>query len=214
LAINIKAISQIQSDIQHIKPDADLLIVSKNQSIEDIQQLVDLKHYKFGENKVQEAKKKYIDLNLRNKINLHLIGPLQSNKVKDALQIFDVIQTIDRKKIIDEIVIYKNKPIKFKTNSFYIQVNIGNEVQKSGVSPNELASLYNYCLENKMIISGLMCIPPNGLNATDYFKIMNNLKNELNPKLLLSMGMSSDYKDALCQNSNLIRIGSLIFNNE
>ena len=212
MGINLKAISQIQSDIQSIKPDADLLIVTKNQSIDDIQKLINLENFKFGENKVQEAKRKFFNFSLRDKLELHLIGRLQSNKVEEALNIFDVIQSIDRKKIVDEIVNVKNKFKTIKTKFFFIQVNIGNEAQKSGVNEMDLLELHKYCLQNQIIISGLMCIPPNDHDSKKYFIKMNELKNKIDPKLILSMGMSSDYKEALIVGSNLIRVGSIIFN--
>ena len=212
MSVNTSVINQIISDIDKLNPDAKLLIVSKNRTIEDIQTLVNLRYFKFGENRVQEAKRKFFNFLLRDKLELHLIGRLQSNKVEEALKIFDVIQSIDRKKIVDEIVKLKNNFKKIRTKSFFIQVNLGNEVQKSGVNEIDLIELYKYCLKNQINISGLMCIPPNDHDPKRFFMKMNELKKKIDPKLILSMGMSGDYKDALITGSNLIRVGSIIFN--
>ena len=164
----------------------------------------------FGENRVQEAKSKFTNDLLKYNFKLHLIGPLQSNKAEDALTIFDTIQTIDRYKLIDTISKLKEKKT-FKTKSFYIQINIGEEKQKSGVLLNELENLYNYSLEKKLNIVGLMCNPPIDSDANFYFNKMREIKSKLNDKLLLSMGMSNDYLAALECGSNLIRVGSKIF---
>lgn len=194
-----------------LKSNCELLIVTKKQNIEDINYLIDNNFLIFGENRVQEAKNKFQDnLELKN-IKLHLIGPLQRNKVKDALKLFDVIQTIDRKSLVDEI--YKNRIDTniLKTKEFYIQVNIGSENQKSGVAIADVSELYNYGLSKSLQMVGLMCIPPNVANPSQYFQKMVEIRDKLNPKLKLSMGMSADYKIALKHQSNILRIGSLIF---
>ena len=131
--------------------------------------------------------------------------------MKDALNIFDVIQSLDRYRLVDEIVKYKTKNDHTKTNKFYIQVNIGDEEQKSGVSVEELNNFYNYCLSQKLNIVGLMCIPPANKDPVIFFKNMLSLKKTLNEKLELSMGMSNDYEKAIECGSNLVRIGSKIF---
>lgn len=183
------------------------MIVTKNRSIEDITDLIQLGQNIFGENRVQEAKKKF---NFQNQnIELHLIGPLQTNKVKDALSIFDVIQSIDRKKLIDIIYGYMNEET--KTKNFFIQVNIGNEPQKSGVSMSDLPIIYDYALKKQLNIKGLMCIPPLDSDPKIFFEKMIVLKNQINPNLILSMGMSNDYQIALECGANMIRVGSLIF---
>ncbi len=188
-----------------------LLVVSKNRSREDIERLMIDGANLFGENRVQEAEAKFtIELYEKYNYELHLIGPLQSNKTEDALKIFDTIQTIDRYKLVDTISKFKNK-IQFKTKSFYIQINIGEEKQKSGISFTDLNNLYNYSLEKNLNIVGLMCIPPLNSDPDFYFNKMQEIKNKLNDKLLLSMGMSNDYEIALKCGSNLIRIGSKIF---
>ena len=191
---------------------ANLLIVTKNQSLNDIRELINKDFKIFGENRVQEAKGKYQELNKIKNINLHLIGPLQTNKVKDALSLFDTIQSIDREKLVDEIskFIIRDNPI--KTKSFYIQINIGAEVQKSGIDKSQCMNFYKYALDRRLNIEGLMCIPPNTISVKEYFLEMNEIRKKINPNLKLSMGMSNDYKIALDNNSNLIRVGSLIFN--
>ena len=191
---------------------AKLLIVTKNQSLKDINYLIDKGYNIFGENKVQEAKKKFQELDNLFKINLHLIGPLQTNKLKDALYLFNTIQSIDREKLVEEISKFIKKSDKIKTKSFYIQINIGSEEQKSGVDRAQFKDFYYYALEKGLNIEGLMCIPPNVPNTNDYFQEMNEIRKKINPSLKLSMGMSNDYQIALGHQSNLIRIGSLIFN--
>ena len=185
------------------------MIVTKTRSIEDISELIKLGYRNFAENRVQEAYKKFTNIKSDQKINLSLIGPLQSNKVKQALKLFDTIQSIDRNKIVDEI----NKNGAFITNEkkFYIQVNIGEEPQKSGVLPNNFNDLYQYCLSNHLEISGIMCIPPFDKDPRFFFDKMLKIKEKSNNNFVLSMGMSSDYKIALDYHTDEIRIGSLIF---
>ena len=191
---------------------ANLLIVTKNQNLNDIHDLISKNFKIFGENRVQEAKGKYQELIKIKNINLHLIGPLQTNKVKDALSLFDTIQSIDREKLVDEIskFIIKDNPI--KTKSFYIQINIGAEVQKSGIDKSQCMNFYKYALDRRLNIEGLMCIPPNTESVKEYFLEMREIQKKINPNLKLSMGMSNDYQIALEHHSNLIRVGSLIFN--
>ena len=187
------------------------MIVTKNQSIKDIKELITSGHKLFGENKVQEANLKYQTINFPEDLELHLIGPLQSNKVKNALKIFDVIQSIDRFSLVDEISKQKNKLPSAKTKNFFIQVNIGEEVQKSGVQKKDLKDLYDYSVSKNLEICRLMCIPPNIIDPSNYFKEMIKLRDSINKDLKLSMGMSNDYKIALNFQSDIIRIGSLIF---
>jgi pyridoxal phosphate enzyme (YggS family) len=211
LTVNYKNLEKVLIDIQDYKL-AKLLIVTKNQSLKDINDLIDKGYTIFGENKVQEAKKKFQDIDDLFKINLHLIGPLQTNKVKDALLLFNTIQSVDREKLIEEISKFIKKNDKIKTKSFYIQINIGSEEQKSGVDKSEFKDFYHYALAKNLNIEGLMCIPPNAPDANEYFREMNEIRKKINPKLKLSMGMSNDYQIAIEHQSNLIRIGSLIFN--
>ncbi len=207
MPINLKALKQIKIDIQDT--NIKLMIVTKTRSIEDISELIKLGYRNFAENRVQEAYKKFTNIKSDQKINLSLIGPLQSNKVKQALKLFDTIQSIDRNKIVDEI--NKNGAIITNEKKFYIQVNIGEEPQKSGVLPNNFNDLYQYCLSNHLEISGIMCIPPFDKDPRFFFDKMLKIKEKSNNNFVLSMGMSSDYKIALDYHTDEIRIGSLIF---
>ena len=210
MGINFKNLIKINEDL-NLYPNSKLLIVTKNQNISDVNTLIDSGYRMFGENRVQEAKSKYSQLNDRTDLELHLIGPLQRNKVKVALQIFDVIQTIDRFSIVDEIYSYCNKNTKIKTKKYFIQVNIGQETQKSGISPDKVLGLFNYAVEKNLNICGLMCIPPISNESSSYFQSLLKIKDKIDKNLLLSMGMSQDYSMALNLKSNIIRIGSLIF---
>jgi pyridoxal phosphate enzyme (YggS family) len=211
LTINFKILDQIKSNLKKFDK-ADLLIVSKNQTSNDVQELINQGFKIFGENRVQEASKKFGNIVNIEKIDLHLIGPLQTNKVKNALTLFNTIQSIDRKKLVDAIAKVSTSLKNKKTNYYYIQVNIGSETQKSGVSQSDVADLYRYAIDKDLNVIGFMCIPPNGSSSEIYFKEMNVIKNKINPKLFLSMGMSNDYLTALNHKSNIIRVGSLIFN--
>lgn len=208
MGINYNQLEKINEYLKNF-PSAKLQIVTKNQDTEVIKDLIDKGYRIFGENKVQEANKKYKNLGIED-LDLHLIGPLQTNKVRPALELFNAIQSIDREKLVKEIIKVQNK-FKTKTSNFFIQVNIGEEEQKSGVSPEDLKYLYDFCIQNSLNISGLMCIPPFDKYAKNYFDKLRSLRDNLNPKLKLSMGMSDDYKISLECGSNLIRIGSRIF---
>lgn len=189
----------------------DLLIVTKNRDKELVNELIKKGYRLFGENRVQEAKKKFINLSM-DSVKIHLIGPLQTNKIKDALSLFDVIQSIDRYKLVDQLskfILNMNSP---KTKEYYIQINIGKESQKSGISIDECEQFYSYCKLAGLNIVGLMCIPPNTDKSKNYFQTMVSLRDSINKNLKLSMGMSNDYEDALSLGSNLIRVGSKIFN--
>ena len=208
MGINYNQLEKINEYLKNF-PSAKLQIVTKNRDTEVIKDLIDKGYRIFGENKVQEAYKKYKNLEIED-LDLHLIGPLQTNKVRPALELFNVIQSIDREKLVKEIIKVQNK-FKTKTSNFFIQVNIGEEEQKSGVFPEDLEYLYDFCIKNSLNISGLMCIPPFDKNAKNYFDKLRSLRDKLNPNLKLSMGMSDDYKISLECGSNLIRIGSKIF---
>ncbi len=212
MTFNRTNLTEIEDEVKKYKK-SQLLIVSKNQTKETIIEMLNLGYRLFGENRVQEAFKKF-DQNIRDKypdINLHLIGPLQSNKSSQALKIFDTIQTLDRKKIIKAIYDGFTKSGKVRTKDFFIQVNIGKEVQKSGVLPENVCEIYDYSKSLNLNIVGLMCIPPNDNNPKYYFEEMIKIKNNVNSNLKLSMGMSQDYSQALLCESNLIRVGSKIF---
>ena len=207
MTINFKALQEIENYIK--EKQSKLLIVTKTRTIEDIIKLINMGYKDFAENRVQETQNKFSEVIKSTSINLNLIGPLQSNKVKQALSLFDNIQSVDRKKIVNEILKHKNH--KTKTQNFFIQVNIGNETQKSGVLTHELDEFYLYCKDKNLDIKGLMCIPPADKDPAIYFEQMLNIKQKLNEKLQLSMGMSSDYKIALNYKTDIIRVGSLIF---
>jgi len=164
----------------------------------------------FGENKVQEASIKYKKIRIQyNNIKLHMIGALQTNKVKKALEIFDFIHTLDREKICLEIK--KQQTKESLTKNFFIQVNIGNEKQKSGISTFEANDFINWCLKDlNLNIIGLMCIPPNNENPKKYFLELKELGIKNNLKKL-SMGMSSDFLDAINCGSTHIRLGEALF---
>lgn len=214
MSINLNIYQEILSNINSFQKKTDLLVVSKNRSLNDIMPcIIEEKHRLFGENRIQEAEKKFLPEVISNfDINLHLIGPLQTNKVDKALSLFNTIQTIDRPKLVNEIhkSIQKQKfPI--ITKNFYLQVNIGNEPQKSGILVDQLSGLYDKCLKFNLNIMGLMCIPPANVQPDPYFEKMLILRDDLNSELKLSMGMSNDYEVALKFNSDIIRIGSLLF---
>ena len=188
---------------------AKIIAVSKTFPIENILPLIEYGHIHYGENKVQEALDKWADLkNHNNKIKLHLIGGLQTNKVKFALKIFDYIHSLDSEKLATKIA---NEQIKQgKKLKLFIQVNIGNENQKSGIKKEDLFDFYKFCKNLKLNIIGIMCIPPNDNNSANYFFEMNKIKERLDLKDL-SMGMSSDYLEAINNSATFVRIGSKIF---
>ena len=171
--------------------------------------LINYGHLDFGENKVQEAIDKWSDIkNKKNSIKLHLIGRLQTNKVKFALKIFDYIHSLDSEKLANKIADEQQKhTIKPK---IFIQVNMGNEDQKSGIDKKNLNDFYRFCKNLNLDIIGTMCIPPNDNNTEKYFSEMNDINKEFNFKEL-SMGMSGDYLEAIRYNATFIRVGSKIF---
>ena len=203
---NVKANLSTDANLSKIP---NIIAVSKTFKIEHIKPLIDYGHIHYGENKVQEAQEKWtlVKENYKN-IKLHLIGRLQSNKVKLALKLFDYIHSLDSKKLADKIS-YQLKEQNLNTKLF-IQVNIGDEDQKSGIPKNEILDFYNYCKSINLNILGLMCIPPIDKDSKYYFKEMNILNKKLDLKEL-SMGMSSDYLNAIENNSTYIRVGSSIF---
>ena len=188
---------------------AKIIAVSKTFPIENILPLIEYGHLHYGENKIQEALEKWTDIkNENHNIQLHLIGRLQTNKVKFALKIFDYIHSLDSEKlankIADEQQKYKNKP------KIFIQVNMGNEDQKSGIDKKNLNDFHKFCKNLNLDIIGTMCIPPNNGNTEKYFSEMSELNKELNFKEL-SMGMSGDYLEAIKYNATYVRVGSKIF---
>ena len=187
----------------------EIIAVSKTFPIENVLALIEHGHIHYGENKVQEALDKWSEMkNNNNNFKLHLIGKLQTNKVKLALRIFDYIHSLDSEKLAIKISEAQKK--QNKKPKIFIQVNIGNEEQKSGITIQKLPDFYKFCLNLNLEIIGTMCIPPNEKNSEIFFSKMNKINKELNFKDL-SMGMSGDYLNAVKHNSTFVRIGSKIF---
>ena len=200
----------IKSKVNHDKL-AQIIAVSKTFPIENILPLIEHGHLHYGENKVQEALDKWTEIKKKNDdIKLHLIGKLQTNKVKFAMGIFDYIHSVDSEKlaikISDEQIKQEKKP------KMFIQVNIGNEEQKSGINQRNLIDFIKFCKNLNLDIIGTMCIPPNDGNIDKYFSKMNEINQKSNFKEL-SMGMSGDYLQAIENNATFIRVGSKIFGN-
>jgi len=186
-----------------------IIAVTKTFPIENIMPLIEHDHLDYGENKVQEAIDKWTDIkDKRNSIKLHLIGRLQTNKVKFALKIFDYIHSLDSEKLANKISDEQTK--QGKKPKIFIQVNIGNEEQKSGINKNNLLDFYNFCKKLDLDIIGTMCIPPNDGNTEKYFSEMSEINQKINFKEL-SMGMSKDYLEAIKNNATYVRVGSKIF---
>jgi len=203
---------KIKSKILSLKTNkpVNIIAVSKTFTLDHIKPLIEHGHLHFGENKVQEATSKWSEQKKINQsLKLHMIGKLQSNKAKDAVKLFDYIHSVDNQKLADNLS--KNEMNLNRKLKYFIQVNIAHEIQKSGIPVNELDAFYNYCVnEINLKIIGLMLIPPNNENPEKYFKSLN----ELNKSLALenmSMGMSSDYMEAIKNGSTFVRLGSSIF---
>ena len=198
----------IKSKAKHNKL-SQIIAVSKTFPIESILPLIEHGHLHFGENKVQEALDKWSKIkNEKENIRLHLIGKLQTNKVKFALRIFDYIHSLDSEKLANKISEEQLK--QNKKPKLFIQVNIGNEDQKSGINKDNLVDFYKFCKNLDLDIVGTMCIPPNDGNVEKYFYDMDKTNQELNFKEL-SMGMSADYLEAIRYNATYVRVGSKIF---
>ena len=200
----------IKSKVNHDKLPK-IIVVSKTFPIESVLPLIEHGHIHYGENKVQEALDKWSDIKNQNStIKLHLIGGLQTNKVKFALKIFDYIHSLDSEKLANKIADEQLK--QGKKTKIFIQVNIGNEEQKSGINKDKLHDFYKFCKNLNLDIIGTMCIPPNDENTENYFSEMSKINKDLNFKEL-SIGMSADYHQAIQNNATYIRIGSKIFGN-
>ena len=203
---------EIQSNIINFEAPVKsrkIIAVSKTHSMASILPLINHGHLDFGENKVQEAIDKWSDIkNKKNSIKLHLIGRLQTNKVKFALKIFDYIHSLDSEKLANKI---SDEQIKQgKKPKIFIQVNIGNEDQKSGINKERLDDFYKFCKNLNLDIIGTMCIPPNNGNTEKFFFEMSKVNQKLNFKEL-SMGMSGDYLEAIKNRATYVRVGSKIF---
>ena len=212
----IKNYTEVINAIEHRLKDQNInqpkvIAVSKTFSLDKILPLIDYGHLDYGENKVQEAIEKWINIKLTKKdLKLHLIGKLQTNKVKQAIKIFDYIHSVDSEKLAKKIADEEDK--QGKKIKIFIQVNIGDENQKSGINKNQLSDFYQFCKTLKLNVVGLMCIPPFDQDSKKYFEEMSVLNKSLNLNEL-SMGMSSDYLEAISYSATYLRIGSSIFGN-
>ena len=212
---SVQNLIHIQNKVKSILTNKDssklpkIIAVSKTFELDKILPLINHGHLDFGENKVQEAIKKWTDIkNKKPEIQLHMIGKLQSNKVKFAIKLFDYIHSVDNEKLAKKIADEQsklNKKIKI-----FVQINIGNESQKSGIDPNNIGNFLNYCKSLDLTVVGLMCIPPESSDTKVFFEQMKNLATKYNQNEL-SMGMSSDYQKAVQLKSTYLRIGSAIF---
>ena len=203
----VKNFQNIRSSINN--SNVNIIAVSKTFSFDEIRPMIDFGHNHFGENKVQEAKDKWLNIRRDNsKLQLHMIGKLQTNKAKDAVELFDYIHSVDNEKLACALVKYEK--LLNKKNKYFIQVNIGNERQKSGINIDRLSDFYLFCKKISLNIIGLMCIPPNDNNSKKHFIELTKLNKSLNLNEI-SMGMSADYLDAVKCGSTYVRIGSAIF---
>jgi pyridoxal phosphate enzyme (YggS family) len=211
----VKKLLDIQNNIKihlnklNMNNTPKIIAVSKTFTIDKILPLIDYGHVDFGENKVQEALQKWTEIkNLNSKIKLHMIGKLQTNKVKFAVKIFDFIHSVDSEKLAKKI---SDEQLKIDRKlKIFLQVNIGDENQKAGINKNNIDQFVSYCKYINLDLIGLMCIPPVNNDTEIYFEEMNKLKKKLN-FIHLSMGMSSDYLLAAKHSATFVRIGSSIF---
>jgi pyridoxal phosphate enzyme (YggS family) len=208
----VERFNKIKSNVSLLKSKkpVNIIAVSKTFPLSHIKPLIDFGHNHYGENKVQEASTKWSEVR-KNKLDLklHMIGKLQSNKAKDAIKVFDYIHSLDSQKLADKLT--KHQISLNKNLKYFIQVNIGNEMQKSGIPVKELDPFYNYCTtEINLNVIGLMVIPPIDSNVVKYFKSINELNDSLALREL-SMGMSADYIDAIKNGATFVRVGSSIF---
>jgi pyridoxal phosphate enzyme (YggS family) len=203
--------NQVKSSLSNLKNSIlpKIIAVSKTFNMEEILPLIEHGHIDFGENKVQEAINKWTEIKKkRPNLQLHMIGKLQTNKVKFAVKLFDYIHSVDNEKLAKKI--YEEQLKIKKKIKIFIQVNIGEENQKSGIGMDKITNLINFCKTLDLEVVGLMCIPPVNQESSEYFKQMNEVNKNFNfPEL--SMGMSSDFLQAAQQNATFLRIGSSIF---
>jgi len=208
----IKNYNVILNSIQSLSKKTELIVVTKNQPIDNINLLINLNHFHFGENRVQEALLKWKHLISNSNLKLHLIGKLQSNKAKDAFEIFHYIHTLDNEKLAKIFANLEENSI--KKIKYFIQVNVGNEPQKSGISIDNVHQFIKYCMNDlRLNIIGLMCIPPAEGDPAKYFISLAELARVNNLKEL-SMGMSNDYECAINNGATFVRIGSKIFSSD
>ena len=208
LTITKNKVNEIINQKQ-LKTNPTIIVISKTFSLEKIKPLLESGHMHFGENKIQEAENKWSEIkNFHKNLQLHMVGSLQSNKAKKAVKLFNYIHSLDNEKLAFKLSQSEkelNKKIKI-----FIQVNLGEETQKSGILLKELNSFYNYCTKDLLLnVIGLMCLPPLNLNSEKYFKILKKSAEELNLKEL-SMGMSADFENAIINGSTYLRLGTAI----
>ena len=201
---------KIKAEISNLSKNVNLIVITKNQDFINIKPIIDQGHLHFGENRVQDAISKWESyLKLNDKINLHFVGKLQSNKIKQAISLFNYIHSLDSEKLATAL--HQEETLSGKKIKYFVQVNIGGELQKSGILKSELSTLLNFCKNNtRLEIIGLMCIPPNDGKSLKYFKEIKQLANDFNFSQI-SMGMSQDYKDAILCGATSVRIGSSIY---
>ncbi len=206
---NEKKFNEIKYFLEKMGEMCEIVAISKNHPKDSVIQAINAGVRIFGENRVIEAKNKFTDLKTQYPdIKLHLTGPLQSNKVKVALELFDVFHTLDREKIANEFS--KNRHM-LNGKEIFIQVNTGEEDTKSGIIPKHLTAFINFCrIDKKLNIAGLMCIPPINDTPSVHFQMLKNLANKNNLKQL-SIGMSNDYKEAIEFSPSYIRLGTILF---
>ena len=214
--MNVQRLNLVKNKIKEILNKKQLKIipqivaVTKSHPMNKVLPLLETDHIHFGENKIQEAENKWVDVKSKYKnLQLHMIGKIQSNKAKKAVQLFDYIHSLDNVKLATKLSKFEkelNKKIKI-----FIQVNLGKESKKSGILLNDLNSFYNYCTkELSLNVIGLMCLPPINSNSNSYFQILKNTSKKLN-LTELSMGMSADYEEAILNGSTFLRLGTVIF---
>ena len=206
---NFEKYQKITKNIDFLDKKTKIIAISKNHPFEEVERAISFGLNLFGENRVQEAKSKFESIKKVNKkIKLHLTGPLQSNKVKQALSLFDVFHTLDREKLLKELIKF---PETIREKTFFIQINTGKEISKSGIFPEDTKNFLNLCknygLNN---IGGLMCIPPINESPTKHFQMITDLTNEFGLGRP-SIGMSSDYEEALNFGPKYIRLGTVLF---
>ena len=195
---------------KQLKTIPKIVAITKTFVLKDIVPLIEIGHTHFGENKVQEAEEKWIDVKKKyQNLQLHMVGKLQSNKAKKAIKLFDYIHSLDNAKLASKLCQYE-KELNKKTKIF-VQVNVGGENQKGGILLNDLINFYNYCTKDLSLnIIGLMCLPPVDFDSKRYFQMLKNTSEKLN-LLELSMGMSADYQEAILYGSTYLRLGTAIF---
>ena len=204
----VQNLENIKKELKDNNINSKVIAVSKTFELSHIRPLIDHVHYIFGENRVQEAQKKWQELLTTNEnLTIHLIGGLQTNKAKDAVKLFSCIHSVDRERLVDALVVAEqNLDLK---RDYFLQVNTGNEEQKSGINIKKTEQLYHYA-KDKLNIIGLMCIPPINEDSIKHFEILRELAKQLNLSEL-SMGMSHDYLQAGLAGATYVRVGSKIF---